>query len=242
MKPLLSTCVLTIFPEFFPGPLGCSLAGQALKKNIWQIDVINIRDFGYNHHKNVDDQPYGGGNGMVLRADVLGNAIEHAINKTGTKNIVYMSPRGKILNQRVVKEIIDLEKVIILCGRFEGIDERVIEEYNVLEISIGDYILSGGELAALSLIDACVRLLPGVLANQDTLKEESFNYYQEIGTLIEYPHYTRPYEWHGRKVPDVLLSGNHKQIENWRIGKAKEITAQRRPDLLDTANYKGENK
>jgi tRNA (guanine37-N1)-methyltransferase len=224
--------ILTLFPEMFPGPLGYSLAGNAYAKNIWSLDVINIRDFGLTKHQNVDDEPYGGGNGLVMRADVLGSALDHAQTINPRAKIYYPSPRGKVLNQSIAKEIIAEENIIILCGRFEGIDERVIDEYNATEISIGDYILSGGEIAGFAIIDACIRLLPGVLANQETLMSESFEGAGNLASLLEYPLYTRPQEWRGKKVPDVLLSGNHKQIKEWQFEQAKLITSKRRPDLL----------
>lgn len=222
--------ILTIFPEMFPGPLGHSLAGGALKKGIWEYEIIDIRDFGLTKHKNVDDEPYGGGSGMVMRADVLGNALDKAMKDSDTDIIYYMSPRGKIFNQRLAEEIIEEKNIIILCGRFEGIDERVIHEYNVREISIGDFILSGGEIASLAMLDSCIRLLPGVLGNKNTLSEESFS----IGNsnLLEYPLYTRPEIWRGAKVPEVLLSGNHAKIEEWKIDQSREITKKRRPELL----------
>jgi tRNA (guanine37-N1)-methyltransferase len=232
-SPIFKVSILSIFPEIFPGPLEYSLAGQALKAGIWQYELVDIRDFGLTKHKNVDDIPYGGGNGMVMRADVLGAAIDHALTLNPDATIIYMSPRGKKLTQAISQEISQSKNIIILCGRFEGIDERIIEEYNIQELSIGDYVLSGGELAALVLLDSCIRLLPGVLENQETLCEESFSI---IGpaqkTLLEYPLYTRPAEWKGRKVPDILVSGDHKKIEDWRYKKSLEITKQRRPDLL----------
>lgn len=228
--------ILTLFPEMFPGPLGYSLAGSAHAKNIWSCDVINIRDFGLTKHKNVDDEPYGGGNGLVMRADVLGRALDHAQAINPGAKIYYPSPRGKVLNQSVARGIVAEKNVIILCGRFEGIDERVIDEYNATEISIGDYILSGGEIAGFAILDTCIRLLPGVLANQETLISESFEDGGDFGSLLEYPLYTRPQEWRGKKVPDVLLSGNHKQIEKWKFEQAKLITSKRRPDLLKDKN------
>ena len=227
-----SATILTLFPEMFPGPLQYSLAGSALEKNIWSYNTINIRDFGLTKHKNVDDEPYGGGNGLVMRPDVLGAALDQALATNPDAKIYYPSPRGKLLNQSLVKEIIQNKNIIILCGRFEGIDERVIDEYNATEISVGDYILSGGEIAALAILDACIRLLPGVLANQETLASESFEDKGDFAGLLEYPLYTRPNEWRGRKVPDVLLSGHHRQIREWQFEQAKSITSKRRPDIL----------
>jgi tRNA (guanine37-N1)-methyltransferase len=224
--------ILTSFPEMFPGTLGLSLAGSALKNNIWSYDIINIRDFGLTKHKNIDDEPFGGGNGMVIRSDVLGNAIDATLEKHPNSKIYYMSPRGIVLKQEHLREIVSHKNVIIICGRFEGIDERVIEEYDIQEISIGDFVLSGGELAAMVMLDACIRLIPGVLKNQETLSEESFCKIDQRETLLEYPLYTRPASWRGREVPEVLRSGNHKNIASWRLQKAREITAQRRPDLM----------
>jgi tRNA (guanine37-N1)-methyltransferase len=220
--------ILSIFPEMFPGTLGYSLAGRALAKNIWSYEAINIRDFGLGKHKNVDDEPYGGGNGLVMRPDVLGNALDFTKMRYPHAKIYCMSPRGVPLDQKLVSKISKEKDIIILCGRFEGIDERVMLEYSAVEVSVGDFILSGGEAAAICLLDSCVRLLPGVLQNQSTLTEESFG---EIDGL-EYPLYTRPRMWQSRSVPDVLLSGNHQEIEKWRKQQSLQITTQRRPDLL----------
>lgn len=224
--------ILTTFPEMFPSTLAYSLAGNALKQGIWSYDVINIRDFGVTRHKNVDDDPYGGGNGLVMRVDVLSEAIDYALTKYPDSEIYYMSPRGRVIKQSIICEVLSKKNIIIVCGRFEGIDERVIEEYNVTEISLGDFILSGGEVAAIAMMDACIRLIPGVLANNETLIEESFSDIHHEGLLLEYPLYTRPSMWRGRSVPDVLLSGNHRQIEEWRKKESVRITLERRPDLL----------
>ncbi len=224
---LFHATILTIFPEMFPGTLGCSLAGKALEKNIWTLDVINIRDFGLTKHKNVDDIAYGGGNGMIMRPDVLGEALDFALNKTRDAEIYYMSPRGKTLNQSLSKEISYKKNIIILCGRFEGIDERVIDEYNAKQISIGDYVLSGGEPAALTLLDSVVRLIPGVLANQNTLKEESFESEHEGMKLIEHPLYTKPNVWKGKKVPRELISGNHAAIKQWKSQESIRVTKEK---------------
>lgn len=217
--------ILTIFPEVFPGFLGYSLTGKALKDGLWTLEAVNIRDYAFDKHGSVDDTPCGGGAGMIMRPDVLGNAIEH--NYRGGK-IVYMSPKGQPLTQAKVHELSKLDELTIICGRFEGIDERVLEEYRIEEISIGDYVLTGGEQAAMILLDAVVRLLPGVLGNAASTENESF----EAG-LLEYPQYTRPIEWKGRKVPDILLSGHHENIAKWQREQALQITKQRRPDLLD---------
>ncbi len=222
--------ILTIFPEMFPGPLGCSLAGKSLKNGLWSMDVINIRDFVLTKHKKVDDVACGGGNGLIMRPDVLGPALDAALDAHPGTKIFYPSPRGKLLNQQISKSLSEEKNVIILCGRFEGIDERVIDEYNVQQISVGDYILSGGEIAAMTILDSIVRLLPGVLSNQETLKEESFETESEGLSLIEHPLYTKPVVWRGKKVPEVLLSGNHSEIKKWkksesiRITKAKQIS------------------
>lgn len=217
--------ILTIFPEIFPGFLGTSLTGRALKENIWSLDAVNIRDYAFDKHGSVDDTPCGGGAGMIMRPDVLGAAIEHQHN--GEK-IIYMSPKGKPLTQAKVRELSKLNELMIICGRFEGIDERVLEEYDIEEISIGDYILTGGEQAAMIMLDAIVRLLPGVLGNAASIENESFE-----TQLLEYPQYTRPVEWKGRKVPEILLSGHHENVAKWQKEQALQITKQRRPDLLE---------
>ncbi len=221
----LKAKILTIFPEIFPGFLGYSLTGRALKEGIWQLQAINIRDYAFDKHGSVDDTPCGGGAGMIMRPDVLGEAIEH--NYDGGK-IIYMSPKGKPLTQKKVHELSKEDNLTIICGRFEGIDERVIEEYNIEEISIGDYILTGGEQAAMIMLDAVVRLLPGVLGNSASTENESFE-----GNLLEYPQYTRPIEWKGRKVPDILMSGHHENVAKWQKEQALQITKERRPDLLE---------
>ena len=225
--------VLTLFPEIFPGPLGASLAGQALTANIWSLETIQIRDFGLGKHRQVDESPAGGGAGMVLRADVLGPALEHARTQNPNAPLIYMSPRGAPLTQSIAHDLAGGPGVTVLAGRFEGIDERIIEEFSLREISIGDYVLSGGELAAMVLLDASVRLLPGVIGAPESLTQESF----EQG-LLEYPLYTKPREWAGRSIPDVLLSGDHKKIEAWRHSESARITAERRPDLLGSKPIK----
>ena len=221
----LKAKILTIFPEIFPGFLGHSLTGRALNEGIWQLQTVNIRDYAFDKHGSVDDTPCGGGAGMIMRPDVLGEAIEH--NYDGGK-IIYMSPEGKPLTQKKVHELSKEDNLTIICGRFEGIDERVIEEYNIEEISIGDYILTGGEQAAMVMLDAIVRLLPGVLGNSASTENESFE-----GNLLEYPQYTRPVEWKGRKVPDILMSGHHENVSKWQKEQALQITKERRPDLLE---------
>lgn len=229
---LFHASILTIFPEMFPGQLQYSLAGQALTKKIWSYDIVNIRDFGLTRHKNVDDEAYGGSRGLIMRPDVLGPALDSALSRNPGSKIYYPSPRGKLLNQDIAHNIIQDKTIIILCGRFEGIDERIIEEYNAIELSIGDYILSGGECAALVMLDCCIRLLPGVVGNEATLQAESFEKNGEFLGQLECPLYTRPAEWRGRKVPDVLLSGHHNMIQNWKHEQSSLITKIRRPDLL----------
>lgn len=219
--------VVTLFPEMFPGPLGVSLVGQALAAGIWSLDTIPLREFGIGRHRQVDDTPAGGGAGMVLRADVVAAAIDSVAEKDGDLPRLYLSPRGKPLTQRFVRELAAGPGCLLLAGRFEGVDERVLSARNIEEVSIGDYVLSGGELPAMVLIDACVRLLPGVVGDAESLSSESF----EDG-LLEYPHYTRPREWEGRPIPDVLLSGDHLRIKDWRRTEAERLTAVRRPDLF----------
>jgi tRNA (guanine37-N1)-methyltransferase len=219
--------VVTLFPELFPGPLAASLAGDALKRGLWSLDAVALRDFGIGRHRQVDDTPAGGGAGMVLRADVVAAAVD-AARALAPANVpaIYLSPRGEPLTQALVRELAGAPGVILLAGRFEGLDQRVIETRSLREVSIGDYVLSGGELAAMVLIDAVVRLLPGVVGKAASLADESF----EAG-LLEYPHYTRPRQWQGRAVPDVLLSGDHKRIAAWRRAEAERLTRERRPDL-----------
>ncbi len=229
----LHALILTIFPEMFPGVLQYSLAGQALKRGIWSYNIVNIKDFGLTRHKNVDDKSYGGGEGLIMRPDVIGNCIDHTLSSNPNVKIYYPSPRGKLFNQDIAHKIIQEKQIIILCGRFEGVDERILEEYNVTEISIGDYILSGGEVAALTILDCLIRLLPNVLLNQSTLQSESFEKNGEFVGLLECPLYTRPAKWKSREVPSVLLSGNHQLISNWKSKQSREITKKRRPDLLN---------
>lgn len=215
--------VLSIFPEMFPGPLGQSLAGRALAKGIWSLDAVNIRDFAKDRHRSVDDVPFGGGAGMVMRPDVLDTAIKAS---RGPGPLIYMTPRGRLMDQALVRDLAAGPGATILCGRFEGVDQRVLDAHEAVEISLGDFVLSGGELPALVLLDAVIRLLPGVVGNQETLAEESFEW-----SLLEYPHYTRPAEWQGRAVPEVLISGHHEKIRDWRRRQSEEITRKRRPDL-----------
>jgi tRNA (guanine37-N1)-methyltransferase len=217
--------ILTLYPEMFPGPLGHSLAGRALAERIWSLDTVQIRDFATDRHRSVDDTPAGGGAGMVMRADILAAALDSV--PEGTPKLV-MSPRGSPLTQALVRDLAAGPGVTILCGRFEGIDERLFDARPVLPVSIGDYVLSGGEPAAFALLDACVRLLPGVMGAPSSGEEESF----ESG-LLEYPHYTRPVEWEGRAIPEVLRSGDHAKIAAWRKQRAEAETRLRRPDLIE---------
>jgi len=224
--------LLTLFPEMFPGALGQSLSGRALEKKLWSYTAINIRDFAADKHKTVDDTPFGGGAGMVMRADVIEKALL-SIKEPGRK--IYLSPRGKVLTQDLVKELSQTPALTLLCGRYEGVDQRVLDAHKFEEISIGDYVLSGGEPAALILMDACIRLLPGVMGNEETPAEESFS-----DGLLEYPHYTRPADWttgDGRtlSVPAILTSGDHGKVAAWRREQAEKITREKRPDLTARA-------
>jgi tRNA (guanine37-N1)-methyltransferase len=221
--PFRATC-LTLFPEAFPGLLGVSIVGSALEKGIWQLETIDIRTFGIGKHRNVDDTPAGGGAGMVMRADVAAAALD-SVEQAGRPRI-FLSPRGKPLTQARVRELAAGPGVILLCGRFEGLDERVIEGRGLEEISLGDFLLAGGEVAAQALLEACVRLLPGVAGNADSLAEESF----ETG-LLEHPQYTRPQTWEGREIPAILTSGDHAKVAAFRRKQAEELTKARRPDL-----------
>ncbi|NLR99213.1 tRNA (guanosine(37)-N1)-methyltransferase TrmD [Rhizobium sp. P38BS-XIX] len=219
--------ILTLYPEMFPGHLGTSLAGKAMERGQWSLDTVQIRDFATDRHRTVDDTPAGGGAGMVLKPDVLSRAIDHASENDGRPRLL-MSPRGKPLTQKRVRELAEGDGVIIVCGRFEGVDQRVIDGRNLEEVSIGDYILSGGEPAALILLDAIVRILPGVMGNDLSGLHESFE-----GGLLEHPHYTRPQIWEDREIPAVLTSGNHAAIAKWQREQAEQLTRERRPDLLN---------
>ena len=215
--------VLTLFPEMFPGPLGLSLAGRALARGDWSLEARDIRAHAADRHRTVDDTPFGGGAGMVMRPDV----VDAALDACGDgRPAVYLTPRGRLLTQAMVRRFAAGPGVVLLCGRYEGVDQRVIEARGLIEVSIGDYVLSGGETAALVLLDACVRLLPGVMGAAASAEEESFS-----AGLLEYPHYTRPADWQGRRVPDVLLSGHHAEVAAWRAAEAERITRARRPDL-----------
>jgi tRNA (guanine37-N1)-methyltransferase len=228
--PVFTATILTLFPEMFPGPLGHSISGKALKDGIWELHTHQIRDFAKDKHKTVDDTPYGGGAGMVMRPDVIDAAIEHAKKTKPNARLIYFTPRGVPLSQSLAHEL-SREKLILLCGRYEGVDERVLQAHQPLEISAGDFVLSGGEMAAMLLLDACVRLIPGVVGDSESLMEESFGLGTDFAGLLEYPHYSRPPIWNGRAVPDVLLSGDHAKIKDWRLSEAKKATETRRPDL-----------
>ncbi|MDF1587150.1 tRNA (guanosine(37)-N1)-methyltransferase TrmD [Marinimicrococcus flavescens] len=219
--------VLSIFPEMFPGPLGHSLAGKAMERDLWRLAAVNLRDHASDRHRTVDDTPFGGGSGMVMRPDVIGRAVDAAREGGAQGPLLYLSPRGRPLTQSRARQLADGPGLLALCGRFEGVDERVLEARGFEEVSIGDFVLSGGELAAMVLIDATVRLLPGVIGDAYSLEEESFS-----GGLLEYPQYTRPQVWEDRQVPEVLLSGHHERIRAWRQAMALEVTRRRRPDLL----------
>ncbi len=231
--------ILTIFPELFPGPLAASVTGSALEKKLWTIEAINIRNYAKDKRGTVDDTPYGGGAGMVLKADVIADAIDELRSFENLKNykklprIIYLSPRGKTFTQKKARELAKEEGIILLCGRYEGVDQRVLDEYEIEEISIGDYVLSGGEIAAYVVIDAVLRNVEGVLGADESLAEESFGAAEndDYENLLEYPHYTKPQEWRGQKVPEVLTQGHHKKINEWRKEQAIEITKKNRPDL-----------
>ncbi|NNE51214.1 MAG: tRNA (guanosine(37)-N1)-methyltransferase TrmD [Sulfitobacter sp.] len=220
--------IVTLFPDLFPGVLGASLTGKALQDGRWQLHTHDLRLFGVGKHRNVDDTPAGGGAGMVMRPDVVGPAIEDAqTHARGRWPILYMSPRGRRFDQTMARDLSACQGVTMLCGRFEGVDERVIEHYGITEVSLGDFVMTGGEIAAMAMIDATVRLLPGVLGNAESTVEES-----HASGLLEHPQYTRPATWQGRNIPPVLMSGNHGEIARWRREKSLEITKTRRPDLL----------
>tara|TARA_B100000315_G_scaffold205186_1_gene198859 strand:- start:563 stop:1252 length:690 start_codon:yes stop_codon:yes gene_type:complete len=218
--------VFTLYPELFPGPLGSGLYKKALEKKLWSLEVVNIRDYATDKHKTVDDTPYGGGSGMLMRADVIANSLDKNISNKN-EPIIYLSPKGKKFDQTYAKKILD-KNINIICGHFEGVDERLLETRNIKEVSIGDFVLSGGEIGAFLVIDTVVRLIPGVLGNSNSLAEETFE-----RNLLEYPQYTKPQKWEKKEVPDVLLTGDHAKIKNWRLAQSEVITRRRRTDLWE---------
>ncbi len=226
--------ILTLFPEMFPGPLDVSLAGRALRDGKWRCDAMDIRGFATDRHRTVDDTPFGGGAGMVMRPDVADAAIAGAMPEGDARPLVYLTPRGRLLDQAMVRDFASGPGLVLLCGRYEGVDQRVIEARGMREVSLGDYVLSGGEIAALALLDACVRLLPGVMGAAESAVEESHS-----AGLLEYPHYTRPAEWQGRAVPPVLLSGHHAEVARWRRAQSEAATRERRPDLWNRMQVVG---
>tara|TARA_B100000989_G_scaffold235251_1_gene182096 strand:- start:6084 stop:6773 length:690 start_codon:yes stop_codon:yes gene_type:complete len=223
--------VFTLYPDMFPGPLNEGLFGKALKKKIWNLEKIDIRNYANDKHFTVDDTPYGGGSGMLMKPDVLARALDK--NITIGEKVIFLSPRGKIFNQQTVKELSSMNTINIICGRFEGIDQRVIDSRNIEEYSLGDFVLSGGETASFVFVDAILRLLPGIIGNENSIKDESF----ENG-LLEYPQYTKPQIWEKKEVPNVLLSGDHAKIKHWRLSQSEAITRDRRPDLWQKYNKK----
>lgn len=226
--------VITLVPQVFPGVLGESLTGKALKDGTWQLDTIDLRQFGDGKHRNVDDTPSGGGAGMVLRADVMGLAVEYTLSQTASKlPLIYLSPRGRPFDQKMAQDLSRERGVILVCGRFEGLDQRAIDHYDMQEVSLGDFVMTGAEIAAQAVLDSCVRLLPGVLGNAISIEDESHS-----NGLLEHPQYTRPAEWQGLRIPDILNSGHHAQIASWRKAYAEELTKTRRPDLWN--KYKAE--
>jgi tRNA (guanine37-N1)-methyltransferase len=226
--------IFTLFPELFPGPLSSSITGIAFEKKIWSHQVINIRDYATDKRKTVDDTPYGGGAGMLLKAEVIAEALEKNLINPKQEKIIYLSPKGKLFNQKIARNLAKEKEISFICGRYEGIDQRIIDEFEIEEISIGDYILSGGELACYVVIDAILRNISGVLGKEASLDQESFGSKEgcEFENLLEYPHFTKPAIWRGRKVPEVLISGNHQEIKKWKKKFAIELTKKVRPDLL----------
>ena len=218
--------VFTLYPEVFPGPLSKGLYGKALSNNLWSLKVINIRDSATDKHKTVDDTPYGGGTGMLLKADVLANSLDKKVKKG--ERVFYLSPKGKKFDQKLAQDLSKEKSISLICGHFEGVDERVLTTRNIEEISIGDYVLSGGETAAFVILDAVLRLIPGVLGNKDSIKDETFE-----NSLLEYPQFTKPKIWEGKSVPDVLFSGDHAKIKSWRLSQSEDITRRQRPDLWE---------
>ena len=221
---MMQAQIFTLYPELFPGPLNKGLYGKALSNNIWNLKIVNIRDYSSDKHKTVDDTPFGGGSGMLIKPDVLANSLDQ--NVKPNEKIYYLTPKGKLFSQKLAKKLSKEKTINLICGHFEGVDQRVIDTRNIEELSIGDYVLSGGETAALVVLDSILRLIPGVLGNDQSISEESF----ENG-LLEYPQYTKPQIWEEKSVPDVLLSGDHAKIKDWRLSESEAITRDRRPDL-----------
>ena len=219
--------ILTLFPEMFPGPLGHSIIGKALEEQVWSLKLINLQKFSRKGPKYVDDKPYGGGSGMIIKSEIIHKALKETTKKIKNNySLVFLTPKGKKLNQEKIKKFVKKDNLILVCGKYEGVDQRVIDTWKMEEISLGDYILSGGEIAAMSLIDSCVRLLPNVLGSSKSLESETFE-----NNLLEYPQYTKPQKWEEKEVPNVLLKGDHKKIKDWRLTQSEDITRRRRPDL-----------
>jgi tRNA (guanine37-N1)-methyltransferase len=225
--------IITLFPQMFPGVLGHSILGKALTQGLWELNALDLRQFAIDKHKTVDDTPYGGGAGMLMKPDVMGFALDAAIAANPTARRIFLSPRGRAMNQPFAAELAAESGVILVCGRYEGLDERVIQHYALEEVSAGDMVLTGGEVAAMLLLEGVVRLLPGVLGEQHSASEESFGLHDEYALLLEYPHYTKPPIWNGMEVPPELLSGHHEQIRRWRLNQAEMLTQTRRPDLWE---------
>ena len=220
--------ILTLFPEMFPGPLGYSIVGKALEEKVWSLKLINLQNFSKKGPKYVDDKPYGAGSGMIIKSEIIHKALKETTKKIKNNySLVFLTPKGKKLNQEKIKKFVKKDNLILVCGKYEGVDQRVIDTWKMEEISLGDYVLSGGEIAAMSLIDSCVRLLPKVLGSSKSLESETFE-----NNLLEYPQYTKPREWLGKKVPEVLLSGDHKKIREWKKNESIKITKIKRPDLF----------
>ncbi len=240
-KKTWKASVITLFPEMFPGALGFSNVGKALEKGRWHLETFPMRNYATDKHQTVDDRPFGGGAGMVMRPDIISRAVDDVLqrNKRKKPRLIYFSPRGKVIRQTTIEELAGLKHVVFLCGRYEGVDQRLLDKYGFEELSLGDFILSGGEIAAMAVIDACVRRLSGVLGNAFSHAQESFGD-GEFSSLLEYPHYTRPAAWEGMEVPEVLFSGDHAKIEKWRRARSEEITKVRRPELwaIHTKNKK----